>query len=178
MQAVLMYNRNPIPTFSVPNSDPVLAHSALCPTSLAPLALFFSDSAGYLAICFAIEYLKTFPKLLGMLNPDPRVPTTAGEASRRQRSYSLPRGDGFEPLVGTDLTDVLSDDEDVAAEALRVEEIFGLGGGADRRGEVVLKGLRKVYRTKQVQSVPKTAIACRIILARQKRIDGGALCVQ
>ena len=46
-----------------------------------------------------------------------------------------PNGVGFE------------DDEDVAAEALRVERMGGVLGEGE--GEVVLRGLRKVYRTQQ-----------------------------
>lgn len=40
-----------------------------------------------------------------------------------------------------------ADDEDVAAEALRVERMGGVLG--EEEGEVVLRGLRKVYRTNQ-----------------------------
>lgn len=94
------------------------------PPYLLP-ALVFSNHSGYLAICFAIEYAKTFPKLLGWLNSDPKAAEDSGDCS------------------------AVLDDEDVAAEARRVERMGGLLGEDD--GEVVLRGLRKVYRTKQAR---------------------------
>lgn len=73
-------------------------------------------------MCFAIEYAKTFPKLLGWFSLDPVVAQD-------------PNDGGF------------ADDEDVAAEVLRVKRMGGLLG--EEEGEVVLRGLRKVYRTQQ-----------------------------
>lgn len=53
-----------------------------------------------------------------------------------------------DPAVAEDPNDVgYDDDEDVAAEALRVERMGGVLG--EEEGEVVLRGLRKVYRTQQ-----------------------------
>lgn len=56
-----------------------------------------------------------------MLSPDPKVPISDDEV----------------------------DDEDVAAEAARVEQMFDEDDDFGT-GEVILKDLRKVYRTKQV----------------------------
>lgn len=51
-------------------------------------------------------------------------------------------------MVVHDPNDVaFADDEDVAAEALRVGRMGGVLGEGE--GEVVLRGLRKVYRTQQ-----------------------------
>lgn len=69
-----------------------------------------------------IEYGSTSPKLLGWFNPDPDA--DSGEQN---------------------------DDEDVAAEARRVESM-GMGGtlgDMEGGGQVILNNLRKVYRTKQ-----------------------------
>lgn len=88
-------------------------------------------------ICFAIEYARTYPKLLGWCFPDPKV-DSEGDA----------------------VTGSAEDDEDVdvAFEARRVERMAAdrggvFGSGEDGvREEVVLKGLRKVYRTKQARA--------------------------
>lgn len=69
--------------------------------------------------------MRSFPKLLSALSRDPQVPPS-----------DSPREE---------------DDEDVASEAARVQGMLGRGhvGGA---GEVILKELRKIYRTKQVKT--------------------------
>lgn len=72
----------------------------------------------------AIEYGQTSPKLLGWLRPDPKTDRHSD-------------------------TDPEEDDEDVAAEARRVEEMEGVLRDGEGGGEVILNNLRKVYRTKQ-----------------------------
>lgn len=79
----------------------------------------------------AIEYGSTSPMLLGWLSPDPATDKTSNADS------------------GED-----EDDEDVAAEARRVERM-GMGGtlgDMEGGGQVILNNLRKVYRTKQASS--------------------------
>lgn len=85
-------------------------------------------------MCFAIEYAKTFPKLLGWFSMDPVVAQDPNEV-------------GF------------ADDEDVAAEVLRVERMGGVLG--DEEGEVVLRGLRKVYRTQQASMTEELPPRCK-----------------
>ncbi|CAM9094590.1 unnamed protein product, partial [Laminaria digitata] len=100
----------------------------------ADIACLLASSVGYLLLCFAIEYAKTFPKLLRWFSSDPAVAQDPNE-------------NGF------------ADDEDVAAEALRVERMGGVLGEGE--GEVVLRGLRKVYRTNQASRKiigPKVAV--------------------
>lgn len=75
-------------------------------------------------ICLAIEYAQTSPKLLGWLKRDPKTDRHSD-------------------------TDPERDDEDVAAEARRVEEMEGVLRDGEGGGEVILNNLRKVYRTKQ-----------------------------
>ncbi|CAM9424100.1 unnamed protein product, partial [Ectocarpus fasciculatus] len=101
----------------------------------ADIACLMASCVGYLVICLAIEYGQTSPKLLGWLKPDPT----------------------------TDLhsdADPEEDDEDVAAEARRVEGMEGVLRDGEGGGEVILNNLRKVYRTKQAsdQRGPKVAV--------------------
>lgn len=87
--------------------------------------LLCTHTPGYLALCFAIEYAQTSPLLLSWLSLDPKTDDDADD-------------------------DAGEDDEDVVAEARRVESLGGpLAEGA---GEVVLSNLRKVYRTSQASS--------------------------
>lgn len=98
-------------------------------------------------ICVAIEYGKTSPKLLRWLSPDP----TGEEKGHPSDSNGSNHGVfGRRDSSGGDDAD--DEDEDVAAEARRVE---GLADGrmlGDGGGEVILNKLRKVYRAKQVKS--------------------------
>lgn len=123
----------------------------------------YNDSyqrTGYMALCFAIEYSKAFPKLRGILSRDPHVPIGGVTATTHEGSSNTPayhanslNGSLTEPLVGSsDAMDSIIEDVDVAAEAARVERMFGRAGAQDG-AEVVLNGLRKVYRTKQVRGV-------------------------
>ncbi|CAM9396747.1 unnamed protein product [Discosporangium mesarthrocarpum] len=97
---------------------------------------------GYLALCLLIEYASTFPKLLRMIFPDP----TTGHSGH------VPGGRD-------------DDDYDVAVEADRVfATLRGGGTVVEETGMrsveddvVVLKGLRKVYRTGRG---PKVAVHC------------------
>lgn len=84
---------------------------------------FYRSPTGYLVICFAIEYAQTFPKLAVWISSDPRL--------------------------AVDLDDG-SEDEDVAREEDRVSHMDGVSGAAAGE-EVVLRGLRKVFRTKQAR---------------------------
>lgn len=124
----------------------------------------YNDShqhAGYMALCFAIEYSKAFPKLRGVLSRDPHVPigsvatTTHGRSSNTSADHATSHsGRLTEPLLeSSDAMDSIVEDVDVAAEGARVERIFGRADAQDS-AEVVLNGLRKVYRTKQVPCVP------------------------
>lgn len=82
-------------------------------------------------VCLLIEHGSTSPKLLGWFSPDPTTDKNSdGESGEEE------------------------DDEDVAAEAKRVERM-GMGGtlgDMEGGGQVILNNLRKVYRTKQASS--------------------------
>ena len=105
------------------------------------------DSAGYLAICAFIEYAKTRPKLL-----------------RLEWCGSCGRGSPDPDNNNDDAIDQHQDeDEDVAFEAERVEIMAAAAEETPARGvlrsgkraeeeEVVLRRLRKVYKTKQARA--------------------------
>ncbi|CAM9183085.1 unnamed protein product [Sphacelaria rigidula] len=128
----------------------------------ADILCLVACSVGYMALCFAIEYSKAFPKLRGVLSRDPHVPigsvatTTHGRSSNTSADHATSHsGRLTEPLLeSSDAMDSIVEDVDVAAEGARVERIFGRADAQDS-AEVVLNGLRKVYRTKQG---PKVAV--------------------
>lgn len=128
---------------------PMLSVTIAPASSALPLS-----STGYMTLCLMIEYAKTFPKLRGILSPDPHVPI-ARVATQQGSSYlSADRSSGhcdssIEPLAAAESMNLLAEDADVAAEAARVDGMFNSARVEDG-AEVVLKGLRKVYRTKQV----------------------------
>ncbi|CAB1096317.1 ABC [Ectocarpus sp. CCAP 1310/34] len=85
----------------------------------ADIACLMASCVGYLVICLAIEYGQTSPKLLGWLRPDPKTDRHSD-------------------------TDPEEDDEDVAAEARRVEEMEGVlrdGEGGGEGPKVAVQGL-------------------------------------
>lgn len=84
--------------------------------------------AGFMLICLGIDFVQSYPKILSLMSFDPKGSDVDGSASSR-------------PM----------EDEDVVAEAARVELLNHRA--TPEAGEVVLKGLRKVYRTSEVRRV-------------------------